>query len=216
NLELLFAATRFSGDSSFYKVAVAHADKTLQNHFRPDGSSYHVLTYSPATGEVTKKKTNQGYGDETAWARGQAWGLYGYVVCYRETGDKRYLDIANKIAQFLLNHPNLPKDKVPYWDFNAPDIPNALRDASAASITASALVELSGFVKGKTKKQYRKAAEEMVKSLSSPAYRAALGENQNFLIKHGVGNIPAKSEIDVPLTYGDYYYLEAMKRLGEK
>src|SRR6187431_1221013 len=147
NLEFLFWATKVTGDSSFYKIAVTHANTTMKNHFRADNSSYHVLNYDTETGKVISKKTAQGYADESAWARGQAWGLYGYTVMFRETKDKKYLDQAEHIADFLLNHPNLPKDKVPYWDFNAPDIPNTQRDASAAAIAASGLLELGGYVK---------------------------------------------------------------------
>jgi unsaturated chondroitin disaccharide hydrolase len=163
NLELLFWATRVSGDSSFYKIAVTHADNTLKNHFRPDHSSYHVLNYDPKTGAVQQKRTAQGYSDESAWARGQAWGLYGYVVMYRETKNRKYLDKAEAIANFLLNHPNLPADKVPYWDFNAPNIPNALRDASAAAITSSALLELCRYANASSGKKYFDAAEAMLR-----------------------------------------------------
>jgi len=210
NLEFLFWATRVSGDSSFYKIAVTHANTTMKNHFRADNSSYHVLNYDTATGIVINKITHQGYADESAWARGQAWGLYGYTVMYRETNDKKYLEQAIKIATFMLNHPNLPKDKVPYWDFNAPDIPNTQRDASAAAITASALLELAQYVK--TKNNYLQSAETILKSLGSKDYLAKLGTNQDFVLLHSVGHKPAKSEIDVPLIYADYYYLEALIR----
>ncbi len=215
NLELLFWATKVSGDSSFYKIAVTHANTTMKNHFRTDYSSYHVLNYDAETGAVKQKRTAQGYADESAWARGQAWGLYGYTVMYRETKDKKYLEQANHIAQFILNNPNLPKDVVPYWDFNAPDIPNALRDASAAAVMASALLELHSYVNKGQSKQYMQAAETMIRSLSSAQYKAAAGTNGGFILQHGVGNIPGKTEIDVPLTYGDYYFVEAMKRYKE-
>jgi unsaturated chondroitin disaccharide hydrolase len=152
NLELLFYATKVTGDSSFYKVAVTHANTTMKHHFRPDHSTYHQVNYNPQTGLPQKKRTVQGAADESSWARGQGWGLYGYTVMYRETKDPIYLDQANKIAGFILNHPNLPADKVAYWDFNAPGIPNALRDASAASLMASAFIELAGYNKGKTGK----------------------------------------------------------------
>jgi len=145
NLELLFWATKMTGDSSFYKIAVTHANTTMKNHFRPDNSSYHVVNYDTLNGSVLDKVTHQGYSDESAWARGQAWGLYGYTVAYRETKDKRYLEQAVRIADFYLNHPNLPKDKVPHWDFNAPNIPNEERDASAAAIAASGLLEPCGY-----------------------------------------------------------------------
>lgn len=212
NLELLFWATRISGDSSFYKIAVTHANTTIKNHFRPDNSSVHVVNYHSETGEVKQKRTHQGAADESAWARGQAWGLYGYTETYRNTKDKKYLDQAVKIAEFMLNHPNLPADKVPYWDFNAPGIPNALRDASAASITAAALLELADYVDQSSSSKYFKIAEDILKSLTSPAYKAAPGANGGFLLEHGVGHLPAKSEIDVPLTYGDYYFIEALIR----
>lgn len=210
NLELLFWATKTTGDSSFYKIAVTHANTTLKNHFRADNSSYHVVDYDTVTGKVLSRVTHQGYADESAWARGQAWGLYGYTATYRETKNKRYLDQAVKIADFMLNHPNLPKDKVPYWDFNAPNIPNEERDASAATITASGLLELQGYVKNGDR--YKKAAEEMLTSLSSPAYLAKTGTNNDFILMHSVGHKPAKSEIDTPIIYADYYYIEALLR----
>ncbi len=212
NLELLFQATQTTGDSSFYDIAVTHANTTLKNHFRPDNSSYHVLNYKPATGEIQQRKTAQGAADESAWARGQAWGFYGFTMAYRETKNPEYLEQAKKIAQFLLTHPNLPPDKIPYWDFNAPGIPNALRDASAAAIMASALLELSRYVDAETSKGYLSAAETILKTLSNDTYKAAAGTNGGFLLQHGVGHKPQGTEVDVPLTYADYYFVEAMVR----
>jgi len=212
NLELLLAATQISGDSSYYKIAVTHANTTLRHHFRPDFSSYHLVIYDPHTGNVQKKQTVQGAFDESAWARGQAWGLYGYTLMYRGTKDVLYLKQAKGIADFLLNHPNLPKDKVPYWDFNAPKIPLEPRDASAGAIIASALIELSGYVDNKDGKRYLKVASEILKTLSSAEYRASIGTNGGFILKHGVGNYPRNADIDVPLIYADYYYIEALTR----
>jgi Highly conserved protein containing a thioredoxin domain len=212
NLELLFRTTHATGDSSFYKVAVTHANTTLKNHFRPDNSSYHVVNYDPATGGIKEKKTAQGYADESAWARGQAWGLYGYTEAYRETKDPRYLQQAQRIADFILSHKNLPADKIPYWDFNAPDIPNTLRDASAGAIMCSALLELCQYADKKSAARYFKAAQTQLRALSSEAYKAAPGTNGGFIIMHGVGHKPAGTEVDVPLTYGDYYFIEASKR----
>lgn len=212
NLKLLFWATQVSGDSSFYKIAVTHANTTIKNHFRNNNSSYHVLNYNATTGEVFQKKTAQGFADESAWARGQAWGLYGYTETYRETKEEKYLVQANKIAQFIITHPNFPKDKIAYWDFNAPDIPNALRDASAAAIMASAFLELSGFANKKLSQQYFKTAETILKNLSTQKYKAAEGTNGGFILQHGVGHFPNKTEVDVPLTYADYYFVEAMIR----
>jgi unsaturated chondroitin disaccharide hydrolase len=212
NLELLFWATRISGDSSFYKIAVTHAETTIKNHFRPDYSSYHVINYNSETGAIQQKKTAQGAADGSAWARGQAWGLYGFTVMYRETKDVKYLEQAKRIAAFLLDHPNLPTDKIPYWDFNAPDIPNALRDASAGSIMAAALIELAGYTDAKTGAGYIKTAETQLQTLSNATYKAAPGTNGGFILQHGVGHMPNKTEVDVPLTYGDYYFIEAMIR----
>lgn len=177
NLELLFWATRVSGDSSFYKIAVTHANTTMQHHYRPDHSSWHVINYNPGTGAVQEKKTAQGFSNESAWARGQAWGLYGFTVMYRETKDRKYLDQASDIADFLLQHPNLPQDKILYWDFNAPEIPNALRDASAGAIMASALLELSTYVDKQQGQRYFSNAETILTNLSSDKYKAPDGTN---------------------------------------
>lgn len=213
NLELLFWATQHTGDSTFYNIAVTHANTTLKNHFRSDNSSYHVLNYDAATGVVKEKRTAQGYSDSSAWARGQAWGLYGYTVMYRFTRDPRYLKQANNIAGFILNHPNLPENKIPYWDFNAPDIPAAKRDASAAAIIASALLELENYVEDE-KQRYNSVAETIIANLSNE-YKAPLGTNGGFILQHSVGHLPQGSEVDVPLTYADYYFIEAMRRYKE-
>jgi hypothetical protein len=212
NLELLEWVTQHGGDKKYHEIAVTHSNTTLQHHFRADNSSYHVLDYNLATGGVSRKVTHQGFADESAWARGQAWGLYGYTVMYRFTKDATYLNQAHKIAAFLLNHPNLPADKVPYWDFNARDIPQAKRDASAGSVMASALLELGQYSKGKQKTEYVATAEKILQSLASPAYRAPLGSNGGFLLLHSVGSLPHQSEVDVPLTYADYYFIEALGR----
>ncbi|NMH28659.1 glycoside hydrolase family 88 protein [Flavobacterium silvaticum] len=212
NLELLFWATKYSGDSTYYKIAVRHADTTLKNHFRPDYSSYHVVIYGKEDGKMHRQITNQGAADSSAWARGQSWGLYGYTVMYRETKDKKYLQQAQHIADFLLHHPNLPEDKIPYWDYNAPNLPDALRDSSAASIMASALLELSQYSDTKKAAEYKQASEQILTTLLSSEYFAKQGTNGGFLLKHGVGNMPNKTEIDTPLSYGDYYFIEALIR----
>lgn len=216
NLEFLFWATKVTGDSTYYKICTSHADTTMKYHFRDDYSSYHVLDYDTITGKVLAKNTAQGYSDESAWARGQAWGFYGYVVMYRETGDQKYLDQAIKIGDFMLNHENLPEDKIPYWDFNAPEIPDAYRDASAGAIICSALIELSEYVDDSLKQKYLNNAETMLLSLASDKYLAKPGTNGNFILKHSVGHKMANSEVDVPLTYADYYFLEAMLRYKHK
>ena len=208
NLEYLFWAAKESGNKEFYNLCVTHADNTLKNHFRSDNSSYHVVCYGPK-GEVLVKKTFQGAADESAWARGQSWGLYGYTVMYRETRNAKYLMHAQKIAAFILNNPNLPSDKIPFWDYSKP---GEERDASAGAIAASALLELSQYSNRKQKKEYIAAAVKMLEALSGPSYRAKQGENNHFILMHSTGHKPGKSEIDVPLVYADYYYLEALLR----
>lgn len=220
NLEFLTAAARLGGEKRLYDIAVTHANTTMKEHYRKDMSCYHVVDYNPKDGSVIKKKTNQGAFDESAWARGQAWGLYGYAMMYRETGDKKYLKFANKIAKYMLKHPNMPKDLIPYWDFNAPNLADTSqyakyrsnRDASTAALMASAFLEMNTQVKGKLSKEYFDLATTIIQNLSAPTYKAALGDNGGYLLKYSVGNIPAKSEIDVPLTYADYYYVEALLR----
>jgi rhamnogalacturonyl hydrolase YesR len=212
NLELLLWVAQEGGNPTYREMAINHANTTLNNHFRPDYSSYHVVSYDRETGKVLQKRTAQGYADSSAWSRGQGWALYGYTMMYRFTRDQRYLTQAKGIANFILNHPNLPKDKIPYWDFDAPDIPNAVRDASAGALIASALLELGQYVGKKEQKNYVKNAAVMLESLSGPVYRPELGTTGGFLLLHSTGALPLKSEIDVPIIYADYYYLEALKR----
>jgi rhamnogalacturonyl hydrolase YesR len=213
NLELLMWAAKAANEPRYREIAIAHADTTLRNHFRPDHSSYHLVDYDPASGAVRGKQTVQGFADGSSWARGQAWGLYGYTMMYRETRKPEYLAQARHIADFFMNHPRLPADAIPYWDFDDTAIPNAPRDASAAAITSSALLELAGFVDAAAAARYRAFAERQVRSLSSSDYLAAPGENGGFLLKHATGHKPAGKEIDVPLNYADYYFLEALLRL---
>jgi hypothetical protein len=170
------------------------------------------VEYNPANGAVVKRQTHQGVADDSSWARGQAWGLYGYTMMFRETGNTNYLEQARSIARFLMSHPRLPTDKIPYWDFDAPDIPSAPRDASAGAIMASALLELGDYVEAGFASECRKFAQAQLRALASPAYLAQAGENGGFLIRHCVGNMPKKSEVDVPLNYADYYFLEALLR----
>jgi unsaturated chondroitin disaccharide hydrolase len=212
NLELLAWVTDHGGDAKYKKIAINHANTSMKNHFRPDYSSYHVVDYDMKTGVVVKRGTAQGTSDSSAWSRGQGWALYCYTMMYRFTKEKRYLNLAKNIASFILNHPNMPADKVPYWDFDAPGIPNTYRDASAAAVIASALLELGQYTEKKDAQVYIDVAKEMITSLSSDAYRAKPGQNGGFLLMHSTGALPLRSEVDVPLTYADYYYLEALMR----
>lgn len=225
NLELLFFASKATGDPYYGTIAVKHAETTLKNHVRSDFSSYHVVDYDPMTGAVKSKETHQGFSDNSTWSRGQAWGIYGFTTVYRETRDTAFLEVARKMADFFLDHPNLPEDKIPYWDFNVDQpgyspiwnydpgkYPRIPRDVSAAAIVASALVELSDFVDAKTAKKYLAAAKEMLTSMSSPTYLAEEGTNGGFILKHASGGVPGNHEVDVPLSYADYYFIEALLR----
>ena len=211
NLELLNVASSLTGDNTYYNMAKSHADRTMINHFRPDGSCYHVVDYNISDGSVRHKQTAQGYADESVWSRGQAWAIYGFTICYRETKDRKYLDQALKTFNRMKNDPHMPEDLIPYWDMDAPNIPDEPRDVSSASCIASALYEISTYDVPDAA-SYREYADRIMHSLASPDYRAALGTNGNFILMHSVGSIPHNSEIDVPLNYADYYFLEALKR----
>ncbi|WON95821.1 glycoside hydrolase family 88 protein [Sphingobacterium sp. UGAL515B_05] len=220
NLEFLTQVSKMTGDKKFYDIAVSHAETTLKNHFRKDYSSYHVIDYNKNTGKAIGKKTHQGAFDESAWSRGQGWALYGYTMMYRETKKKDFLKQAQQIAKYILNNPNLPADLVPYWDFDKDKIaqsdkmyPNKdLRDVSAAALYASALLELSQYTKGSEALNYFEKAETILKNLSKAPYLAPYGQNGGYILQHSVGALPLNSEIDVPLTYADYYYVEALVR----
>ena len=213
NLELLFWASENGGTKHMYDVAVKHAENTMKNHFRPDGSTYHVLDYDTLNGNVISKNTHQGYADNSCWARGQAWAIYGFTMAYRFTKDERFLNTAKKAADYFIAH--LPQDKVPYWDFNAPAIPNEPRDASAAAVAASALFELYTYVHEKgLKKKYYDEGCSILSSLASPNYFSSK-EDLEGLIKHSVGNKPSNVEVDASIIYGDYYFLEALLRYNK-
>ena len=213
NLELLFEATKISGDSTFHKIAVQHANTTLKNHFREDDSSFHVVVYDTVTGRVKDKVTHQGFNDNSSWARGQAWGIYGFTMCYRYTGNLVYLELARKSAEFYLKHSNLPEDGIPFWDFNDPSIPNTIKDVSAATIVASALVELGNFT---NEKAYLEYSKKVLKTLKSEAYLLPSEIEAPFILKHSTGNWPKNDEIDVSINYADYYFLELMLRIKNK
>ena len=211
NLELLMWASKETGDENLKNIAVIHAQTTTKNHFREDNSSYHVIDYNPETGEVENKHTHQGFAHESAWARGQAWGLYGYTMMYRETGMQEFLVQAEKIAGYILSQPGVSEGKIPYWDFDAPNIPNEPYDASAGAIIAAALFELAGYSSNDT--LYNSVAGKLLATLSSPEFLAPVGENGGFLLKHSTGHLPHNSEIDVPIVYADYYFLESIIKI---
>jgi unsaturated chondroitin disaccharide hydrolase len=210
NLELLFWSAENGGSKRLREIAIRHAETTMKNHFRPDGSTYHVIAYDTLNGTVVARNTHQGYADESVWARGQAWAIYGFTMTYRFTHDKRFLQTAQHAADYFIGH--LPADNVPYWDFKAPGIPSEPRDVSAAAIAASALFELSTYGETDAQKNgYSDAAKRILQSLCSAAYLAE-GTPSHGVLNHAVGNLPAKSEIDVSIIYGDYYFVEALLR----
>lgn len=211
NLEMLFEAYQLTGDKSFYDIAVSHANVTMKNHFREDYSSFHVVDYDPVTGAVRSRVTHQGYSDDSFWSRGQGWALYGYTMCYRYTHDRRYLEQAKNVAKFLFSLKNMPEDGIFYWDMKDPAIPDAPRDASSAALVASAFYELQGYVDAELGKQYKAYADKIVNSLIDH-YQAPVGSNQGFLLLHSTGHKPGNSEIDVPINYADYFYMEALQR----
>lgn len=208
NLELLFEATRLTGDSSYYQIAEQHALTTLGNHFRADNSSYHVVSYDTLTSSVEKKNTHQGHAHGSAWSRGQAWGLYGFATTFRYTRNPVFLKQAEMIADFIFSHPNLPEDLVPYWDYDAPGIPNVPRDVSAAAVTASGLFELADLAPERAE-EFRTKANTILMSLGEAKYQI---DQPPFFLQHSVGNIPSDSEVDTPIIYADYYYVEALNR----
>jgi hypothetical protein len=208
NLEMLFEATRETGDSVYHKIAEQHALTTLDNHFRADNSSYHVVSFDTLSGQVEMKNTHQGLSHESAWSRGQAWGLYGYGIAYKYTGRQEFLDQANKIADYIFTHQNLPEDMVPYWDYDAPNIPDEPRDVSAAAVTASGLFALADLDKSRSK-QYRGWANTILTSLTQDVYQLDVAP---FFLQHSVGSLPGKFEMDAPIIYADYYYAEALNR----
>jgi len=210
NLELLFLASKKSANSDYYNMAVSHADVTARNHIRPNNTVYHVLVYDDKSGECLQKVTHQGYADHSVWARGQAWGIYGYTMSYHETGNKEYQKLAKKLTTAYLKR--LTDDCVPFWDFDDPDIPNTVKDASAAAVAASALFELSEQQTSKKKKAfYRNEAEKMLRALTTSEYLA--GDQNDAILLHSTGNKPKSGEVDIPIIYSDYYYLEALIRL---
>ena len=208
NLDLLFSVSKLTGNPYYKEVAIRHADTTMPNHFRDDYTCWHVVSYNN-DGTVERKQTHQGKNDDSSWSRGQAWAVYGYTATYRETEDRKYLDFALKIADMIMSKVTT-EDAIPYWDYDAPVTEETPRDASAAAVTACGLLELSTMIPDGQK--YFDYAEKILKSLSSEAYLAAPGENQGYILMHSTGSLPHGSEIDTPLNYADYYYLEGLQR----
>tara|TARA_R110002051_G_scaffold323747_2_gene418357 strand:- start:168 stop:1394 length:1227 start_codon:yes stop_codon:yes gene_type:complete len=214
NLNLLYQATKHTSDTSFADIANAHASTTINNQYRKDYSCYHIIDYDHITGEVRKKVNFQGFADESSWARGQAWGLYGYTEAYKESGNIEFLEQAKNIARFIISNKKIPTDNIPYWDYDAKSTEEIPRDASAAAIVASALLDLQKF-DAVNKKEYLEYTNIILRSLSNEKYLAEEGENGGFILKHSVGNFHENNENDAPLNYADYYFLEALIKWNE-
>lgn len=209
NLELLFWASQHGGQAAWAQMAQSHALRSAAEHVRSDGSTYHVINYSPTTGEVQGRATAQGYNTESTWARGQAWAIYGFTMAYRYTHHSTLLQAARRTADYWISH--IPADEVPYWDFAAPNLSTQPRDSSAAAIAASGLLELSQREPDGTRREtYLAQAQATLTSLSSAAYLAH-GTTNDAILLHGTANQPRRN-VDTGLIYGDYYFLEAMIR----
>ncbi|MDW5290787.1 glycoside hydrolase family 88 protein [Formosa sp. PL04] len=210
NLELLFWAAKNGGNKNLYDIANSHAQKSMEHLVRPDSSIYHVILFDENTGEFTKGITHQGYADESMWARGQGWGIYGFAMSYRETGNTAYLETSIKLADHFLER--LPEDGIPYWDFDDPKIPDAPKDASAASLIACGMLELADQLDDNALRlKYTNAAKALMSKLESKEYFS--GDTNDALLLHSTGHMPNNSEIDVPIIYADYYFMEALLRL---
>ena len=215
NLELLFWAAKNGGSQHLKDIAISHADTTMRYHFRPDGSCYHVAVYDTLTGNFLRGQTHQGYADSSMWSRGQSWAIYGYTMVYRFTKEQRFLDHAQKVTDIYLKRlKETSDDWVPIWDMDDPRGQQAPKDASAACVVASALLELQQYVDAEKGKTYREAAENMLRDLSSDRYQSR-DKNCAFLL-HSTGHHPAGSEIDASIIYADYYYIEALLRYVRK
>ncbi len=211
NLELLFRATQLTGDSTYHRIAVSHANTTMKNHFRDDFSTFHVVDYDTITGEVRMRCTSQGEADDSWWSRGQAWAIYGYAMCYRFTRDEAYLRQSQAVADWWMKLDAMPDDLIPYWDMRSRDIPNTSRDAAAATIIASGLYELAHHLGEEQGQTYRAYADRIVQSLYDH-YRAEPGTHNGFVLLHSTGHHPDNYEVDAPLSYTDYFWLEALHR----
>ncbi|NQX67808.1 glycoside hydrolase family 88 protein [Paenibacillus alba] len=210
NLPLLHWASGTTGDPRYKQIAVRHADMVLEHFIRPDGSVNHIVIFDPHTGEQLEVNGGQGFAPESAWSRGTAWAIYGMALSHHHTGDERYLQAAKRAAHFFLA--NLPEDSVPHWDFRLPEDITAYRDSSAGSCAACGLLLLADQVSEQESALYRQAGERILHSLYVN-YGAWDSETEEGLILHGTSHYPEGKNIDVPLIYGDYYFVEGLSRL---
>jgi unsaturated chondroitin disaccharide hydrolase len=214
DLELMFWAAKQTGNQTYYNQAVSHAQKIAQHLVRPDGGSYHWGYFDRANGEFISGETAQGYSDTSTWSRGQAWGIYAFTMAYRETGNAQFLATAKKMSDYFIAR--LPADKIPYWDFNDPRIPNTYRDSSAAALAASGMLELAKLSADPADAKYRVAAVDMLKELASPP-TLALGTTSRGILNRATRYVPAPfHHSEASVVWGDYYFLEAINRYQGK
>lgn len=207
NLELLFAASRSGGRPEWHQMAVQHALTTAAHHLRPDGSTTHVVRFDETSGRPVWKGTVQGRHDESTWARGQSWAVHGFTTAYRESGDPRLLDAARRTADFVLGH--VPRDGVPYWDYDAPSGGDRTRDTTAAAVLASGLLELARLDPDAARRAaYAAQGLRTLRSLAGPRYLAK-GTRSPALLRHGHHS---PTYPDSGVTYGDHYLVEALLR----
>ncbi len=212
NLDILFWAAKNGGGKALYNIAVTHANTTIKNHIRDDYSTFHVIVFDTVTGDVIQRKTHQGYADNSTWARGQAWGVYGFTVCFRETRDSTYLEAAINLADYFINA--LPDDFIPFWDLNLPDdYDRKFKDTSAASIFVSGLLELRKYVQNTDR--YDEVALNILTNLITKYLTK--GTNSSGILLHSAYNVNSENKYDwdASTIWGDYYFLEALKRYQE-
>jgi len=208
NLSLLFWASESTGDPRYKHIAVRHAETTMAYGVREDGSTNHILSFDPESGECIESFGGQGLAPDSAWSRGNAWALYGFANAYRYTGDIRFLNVAKRVAHYFVA--SLPDDHVPYWDFRLESLDGMSRDSSAAAIAASGLLEIAEAVPAGERRTYRRAAERIMKSLTDNYATWHLPDHEAILL-HATGS--GTVNIDVSLIYGDYFYIEAFAKL---
>ena len=210
NLPLLHWASDISGDPRYKHIAMAHADTVLEHFIRPDGSVNHIVIFDPASGEKLGVNGGQGYSEQSAWSRGAAWAIYGMALSYKHTGEDRYLQAAQRVADFFIA--NLPADHVPVWDFRLPDDIPGYRDTSAGACAACGLLLLAEQVADSDSTLYHEVGKRMLHTLYSH-YGAWDNDAEEGLILHGTSHYPEGKNIDVPLIYGDYFFAEGVSRL---
>lgn len=218
NLPLLYWASEVTGDESYGKIAKAHLETALKVIIRPDHSTYHTYYFDPETGEPLKGVTHQGYSADSAWARGQSWGVYGIALSYRYTKNPKYLELFDQVTGYFLEH--LPSNLVPYWDFFFEEGSSEPWDSSASAVAACGMLEMAKYLPKEKADYYTSAAKRLIKALKDLC-AVTSPEESNGLLLHGVygKKTPFNDCIDHGIDecnlWGDYYYMEALTRLSK-